>query len=156
MSISIRRSTREHHMILQTHFTIPNVSWCSFFIFHTPSGQVSTAMILSSPKRDFGRASLSPLSGVKNFSSGHQYPTCVFAVFVRIISINKSKREHCMILPSRLMTANVNSEWFFKVDAPWGYGLPLRVFKMWRKWVKIGSEQVCYAPRNFSDLVDNV
>ena len=155
--MSVSQSKREHRTMIQSNYTKLNVRCCCFFRIHTPVHGKVHQTTWNPLKKAFEWTWSLALSVVKIFSSGHQYPTCVFVVFLRIISISKSKREHCTILPSRLMTANANSEWFFKVDAPWGYGLPLRVFKMWRKWAKVGSERTCYAPRNFFlDPLDDV
>ena len=54
----------------------------------------------------------------KKFSVGIQYPTCVLASFLRIISICWNKREHHTTLQSYFTIQNVSWWWFFSFDTP--------------------------------------
>ena len=54
----------------------------------------------------------------KKFSVGIQYPTCVLASFLRIISICWNKREHHTTSQSDFTIQNVSWWWFFSFDTP--------------------------------------
>ena len=79
-----------------------------FSDFIPPSIVNVNQTILRTSKREFEWTWCLTLSGAQKFSKGHQHATCVFASFLRIISIRRNKREHRTMLQSDFTIPNVS------------------------------------------------
>ena len=89
-----------------------------FFSFDTPLKAKEPRPFFRPSKITFSRCDLLTFGAWKEFSTDHQYLTCVFASCVSIISIRKNNPCHLTTTQSDFTSQNVSWWWFSSFDAP--------------------------------------